>query len=239
MNNNIKFVTCCLLSASLGSLVTFYILKNKYKNRLDEEIDSIKKVLEDNYSKKKSLEDSDVCPKSTDESLNVNRPQKDIDLSWKDSDKNEETYEPIDMSKITDYSKIYTSKQNNENKTKKRTNKNSGEEKEQKDIYPNIYKENLPRIISSNDFNMSDYEAVTYLYFKDGVVTDDDFTIITDIRGTIGYRAVEEMEKGYTDCIYVRNDGNKLDYELLRETKNYSEVMPRVSIVHQEDLDDE
>jgi len=72
-------------------------------------------------------------------------------------------------------------------------------------------KEDPIRIISYDDFDIGDYEKLSYTYYSDGVLTDenDDRIMSADILETLlkGLKNGEEQ-------VYIRNDILKLDYEI-------------------------
>ena len=96
-----------------------------------------------------------------------------------------------------------------------------------------------PYIISPDEFNNSEYEATTLFYYKDNVLADDDYNMVGNIEDTVGYSALRRLDKYDQDCIYVRNDKLKTDYEILVDERNYNDVAPKRTVIHPEDLEDE
>lgn len=70
------------------------------------------------------------------------------------------------------------------------------------------------------------YEAMTLLSYTDGLVSDDAFELIEDVRGAIG-DAVQHMGEFEEDVIHVRNDRLKIYYEVLRSEKSYQDDILR------------
>lgn len=85
---------------------------------------------------------------------------------------------------------------------------------------------NEPHIISPNEFGDCDYVSVTLWCYTDGVVTNDDGKIISNVEELIGSDFADhfgEYEED-PDTVYVRNDDQKIDYQILAEYRAYSEL---------------
>lgn len=84
-----------------------------------------------------------------------------------------------------------------------------------------------PVIIRPEEFGEdSSYETMTLLSYTDGLVSDDAFELIEDVRGAIG-DAVQHMGEFEEDVIHVRNDRLKIYYEVLRSEKSYQDDILR------------
>lgn len=84
-----------------------------------------------------------------------------------------------------------------------------------------------PVIIHPEEFGEDpSYETMTLLSYTDGLVSDDAFELIEDVRGAIG-DAVQHMGEFEEDVIHVRNDRLKVYYEVLRSEKSYQDDILR------------
>lgn len=84
-----------------------------------------------------------------------------------------------------------------------------------------------PYIIVPDDFDMNDYNTESLNYYADGVLTDYCDNVIDDPENIIGDIDPSEHFGEYEeDTVYVRNDVTKCDYEILRDTRNYSDYYP-------------
>lgn len=88
--------------------------------------------------------------------------------------------------------------------------------------------DDAPYLITPGQFaEIDDYEVEDLLYFADGVLTDDAFNAIDNIESLV----IPDFAKHFGDydydqyTVYVRNDRLKTDYEILRDTRKYSEVV--------------
>ena len=79
-----------------------------------------------------------------------------------------------------------------------------------------------PYVISPDEFG-EDYEMVSLMYYADGTLADDDDEIISDHETVIG-DALEHFGEYEDECVHVRNDNTKIDYEILLSEKTFSEV---------------
>lgn len=85
---------------------------------------------------------------------------------------------------------------------------------------------NEPYVISPAEFGDCDYVSVSLWYYRDGVVTNDDGKIITNVEELIGDDFAEhygEYEDD-PDTVYVRNDEQGVDYQVLADYRNYSDI---------------
>lgn len=83
-----------------------------------------------------------------------------------------------------------------------------------------------PHVIAPEEFGDSDYATVTLWYFADGVLTNDRQKILKNADELVGENFADhfgEYEED-PDTVYVRNDEQEIDYEILRDYRAYSEV---------------
>lgn len=82
-----------------------------------------------------------------------------------------------------------------------------------------------PYVIDYDDFDENGYETESLYYYDDGVLINSITNeIIEDIDGTVGTDSIEQLKGSGEDYIYVRNDELGIDYEILRDRRNFSEV---------------
>lgn len=82
-----------------------------------------------------------------------------------------------------------------------------------------------PYVISPEEFGeLDDYQTVSLTYYGDGVLEDDMFKIVTDIDDTIGKDSLKHFGEYEDDSVFVRNDALMVDYEILLDYRNYSDV---------------
>lgn len=87
------------------------------------------------------------------------------------------------------------------------------------------------RIISPESFG-EDYVTESLTYYADHVLTYDDDTLVENIDATVGLESLEHFGEFEDDSVHVRNDRLQIDYEILLDTRNYSDVVPNT--VHPE-----
>jgi hypothetical protein len=88
--------------------------------------------------------------------------------------------------------------------------------------------EDGPRVISPDEFGElgDEYETMSLTYYADGVLADDMDEPIDDVDDIVGTESLNHFGDydGDEDSVFVRNDRMRCDYEILRDTRNYSEV---------------
>lgn len=91
-------------------------------------------------------------------------------------------------------------------------------------------KPGMPRVISPNDFGEADeYDQISLTYYSDGTLANDhDRPMnVDDILQTVGteWKRMLDNPDRDDDAVYVRNDGLKVDYEILWDERTYAQVL--------------
>lgn len=199
--------------AGIGSAATWIFAKKKYLNLAREEIDSVKKA----YANKKEVlvkkNDSvdDICSSEVEASADkAARALKKNSIIDYNSVLKRENY--------VDYSK---SGKNEEDEDKKTLGKE------------------CPYVISPDEFGeLYDYEKVSLTYYSDKVLTDDNDDVIEDIDAVIGVESLDHFGEYEEDSVFVRNDQRMCDYEILLDTRTYSEAVKKSKPYQHQDDDD-
>lgn len=76
---------------------------------------------------------------------------------------------------------------------------------------------------------LEDYEQVSLSYYADGVLADDRDEIVEEVDYKIGEGSLNKFGEFEDDCIFVRNDILKIDYEILRDERNFSDVVSELN----------
>lgn len=83
-----------------------------------------------------------------------------------------------------------------------------------------------PYVINPGDFGeYEDYATCTLFYTEDGVLLDDHYERVDDPDFTVGVESLSHIGDYEDDCVHVRNDSLKSDYEILVEARSYSEIL--------------
>lgn len=82
-----------------------------------------------------------------------------------------------------------------------------------------------PYIISPDDFDEhDDYEVESLTYYADGILADEDDNEIEDVEGMVGKGSLNHFGEYEDDSVFVRNDELKTDYEILLDSRNFSDI---------------
>ena len=85
-----------------------------------------------------------------------------------------------------------------------------------------------PYLISPDQFgDNDDYGTKTLTYYADGVLADEVDNPIMDVDGTIGADTLNHFGEYVPDAVYVRDETNEMDYEILKTEDEFSEVTGR------------
>lgn len=79
-----------------------------------------------------------------------------------------------------------------------------------------------PYVISPEEYGELDgYNIVSWMYYEDGVLTNEMDEIVEDPELVIG-NALDHFGDYTEDAVYVRSENDKCDYEILRSEQNFN-----------------
>lgn len=85
-----------------------------------------------------------------------------------------------------------------------------------------------PYVIAPTEFGTrDDYDSVSLTYYADGVLADDADEPIIDINDVVGLESLDSFGDYEEDCVHVRNDELKTDFEILADSRRYTDVTGR------------
>ena len=83
-----------------------------------------------------------------------------------------------------------------------------------------------PQFISPDDFGEEfGYDTRTFTYYADGVLTDEDDEVIRNVDDLVGSDFPSHFGDYEEDSVFVRNNEEKTDYEILRDLRRFSDVV--------------
>ena len=197
MKNLLFFVA----GAAIGSVVTWKLIEKKYKDLADEEIES---VIETFKNRKPRITKDNV--KETVEKV-INK--------WKEP---KETVE--DIVAAEGYSI---------------ENEEEIDEDDESNYIVNVDNDNdieviTPYVITPEQFGeYNEYGTKTLTYYSDNVLTDEIDNPITseEMITMIGPDALDHFGEYEDDSVYIRDEMNEMDYEILKSEKKFSEIPER------------
>ena len=81
-----------------------------------------------------------------------------------------------------------------------------------------------PYVISPDEFGSDEeYSIVSLTYHADFKLVDGEGELV-DIESTVGYMSLGNFGEYEDDCVHVRNENTKIDYEVLLDPRTYNEV---------------
>lgn len=184
-----------LAGGIIGSVSAWFVLKKKYEQIAQEEIDSVKAI----YTVKKAETE---CNEPAHEPITVNEPITEhtklkpdiIEFATKLRETGYVKYEEH-------FDKI-------------------PEEKEQNNLAKAPYVIS-PDQFSEGD----EYDKITLTYYDgDGILADDNDEIINEVDEVVGDNFVDHFGEYEEDSVYVRNDILRCDYEICKDLRSYKDV---------------
>ena len=163
-------------------------------------------------------------------------------ITWKILEKK---YRDLAEEEIQSVIDMFESKYNVKKESSKQTSENKKEENNDKINYSNILKTNdysdsddnytvnveydedyiYPYIINGEDFDtLDDYGCKTLTYYADGVITDEIDQIVPEVEALIGADTLSHFPELNSDVMYVRNENDEMDYEIIKSKQTFSEI---------------
>ena len=194
-----KNLLCFVTGAAIGSVVTWKLIEKKYKDLADEEIESVIET----FKNRKPRITKDNVKETVEKVINKCKESKetieDIVTSEGYSIENEEEIDEDDESNYT------------------------------VDVDPGV-EVIVPYVITPEQFGeYNEYGTKTLTYYADNVLTDEiDNPITSDEMETmIGPDALDHFGEYEDDSVYIRDEMNEMDYEILKSEKTFSEIQER------------
>ena len=195
MKNFFTFVTGLVI----GSVVTYVIVKDKFEKIAQEEIDSVKEV----FGRR--------VEKETDKKVEK--------IAKKEVEKIRKEYNEYD-----NLTKNYTIYSKNEVEEDEEVCENNDDGVELDEI-ERASDYDRPYIIEPQEFGALDgYSLITLYHYSDNVLADDCDELVEDLDDVVGEGYASHFGEYEDDCVYVRNDRLKADYEICRDLRKYSDV---------------
>lgn len=196
MNKAMGFVTF-ILGAAVGSAATWYLVKKKYEQLAQEEIDSVK----EQFTYKKNSEDTSTSEK---------------DLN----DIQETAKRATEKPSIADYAKELSKT----GYTNYATISDADDEDDSIEARANK-KPYLVSPEEFGEREEDGYHVISWTYYADHILADENDELVEDIEGSIGFESLNHFGDYEDDALFVRNDRLKADFEVLISAKTYEEVL--------------
>ena len=207
MNNIISFSMGMLF----GGAISYYYVKKKFNDGYQEEIKNIKETLKKEKENKvdKHIENDIMDTEAIYDNLKSS------------GETEEELTKYNDVVEKTNYNRLYETEDEDEDE-----NENNDDSKLK--VVENENPIAKPYVISPDEFEQNyddDYITITFIYFADGVLTEDDYTIVDNIEETIGSESLNHFGEYEDDSVYVKNECRKRYYEILLDDRNYYDIV--------------
>ena len=207
MNDALSKFIVFAAGAGIGFVVTWRLVKKYYNNIANEEIADVKAWYSRKYGEKSESKKADAVGDAIREGI-------------KDGMKKPVTENDIRNLTAKLQNMGYVDYSNKEDEPVKKTEKI--EEKEEVDDVERPYVIE-PRYFDEYD----DYNAINLTLYADGVLVDDSSNEpVEDVDETVGLDNLNHIGDYEEDAVHIRNDKLRCDYEILCDTKKYSEIRP-------------
>lgn len=194
-----KNLLCFVAGAAVGSVVTWKLIEKKYKDLADEEIESVKETFKNRKQRITKDEVKETVEKVINKWKEPKETVEDIVIAEGYSTEDEEETEEDDESNYT------------------------------VDVDPGV-EVIVPYVITPEQFGeFNEYGTKTLTYYADNVLTDEIDNPITsgEMETMIGPDALDHFGEYEDDSVYIRDEMNEMDYEILKSEKMFSEIPKR------------
>ena len=194
-----KNLLCFVAGAAIGSVVTWKLIEKKYKDLADEEIESVIET----FKNRKPIITKDEVKETVEKVIN----------KWKEP---KETVE--DIVTAEGYSIENEEEVNEDDESNYTVN------------VDNDIEVVTPYVITPEQFGeYNEYGTKTLTYYSDNVLTDEIDNPITseEMVTMIGPDALDHFGEYEDDSVYIRDETNEMDYEILKSEKMFSEIPKR------------
>lgn len=88
-----------------------------------------------------------------------------------------------------------------------------------------IFVADRPYVISPAEFGDQDgYDTVSLKYYSDGILTDYFDEPVDDVDDLVGEESLKSFGEYEPDSVYVRNEDERTDYEILLEPGKFADI---------------
>jgi hypothetical protein len=239
--------------AGIGSVVTSHILKKKFKDLADEEIESVRKSYAKASMPKPDLSDirrsEDLGEKAEvlteDEAIIFNQGYRSSDYKT-DSEsfranhgRVPTTYELIQMGKGVPVEKAVRNNFDHDDSGLVEGNIFDTPQPDPEDLVElpestlnddePVHNQDRPYVIEAAEWylNETNYDQITLTFWADDeVLIDDSKRVITDVDSVVGATNLHRFgfKSEDPEIVYVRNERLEVDYEITKDDRSYSEV---------------
>lgn len=205
MNKVLSNVIMFTIGAAIGSVVTWKVVKTKYEQVAQEEIDSVKEEYEKLSDRRRK-------------EMEVYKRFNEANHAYEDNSAEEEDTSDEEMIEYHNLTKKYRTSTAESEKNDEKGGKENYVEMPVQYI-------NGPYVISPDMLNdMPGYNSQALTYFVDGILADD-WGVELDIEETIGEDSLKHFGEYVDDTVYVRNERTEIDYEVTQDPRTYEDAM--------------
>ena len=201
-----------VLGAVSGMFGGYFFAKNKFLKQADKEVESVKNSMKEYYEKKYYSSKSEE-----DENVKVPETKPTVVKSEKADGEKE------DVKKYKDYTKPYISSHPDETPVERPTSSivSPTPKPESKPKIKQAKKR--PYLITPEEYIASEYDPETLFWFNDRILSTDKGEIIEDVDALLGPGNIDKFGTYRSDAIMIRDDENKIDYEVIFQDMKYSD----------------
>ena len=200
MNNTVKGLLLFVAGATIGSLVTYKMVKKDEEERIHEQVEEIREAI---HKANGILTEEEAVDDTPNDFIPGSIPAK---------PEIEEVIKMVKEKKYVDYSDM----------SKATDSASEEDESEVEDPESSIY------VIPPDRYDeFEDYDAIELLYYADGQLCDGNDEPIGDVESKVGKDFADHFGDYEPDAVHIRNEKLKVDYEICMDERSYHDIYHR------------
>lgn len=239
MNNRFRTLLVFMLGVASGAVGAVLIVKDKYRQMADDEIQEYKEFadIKIKHIETTERERTNINEVVMREQVKDLRKEFSSDVGTPDKEIQQPTEWPDETKKVLKRYNALIDKKNIEEVMAERgltpDTKEPYPTDDQPEEYNPIEPSDIPiHMINAKDFNegVPEYDALSIFYYAgDDTLADENNMIIPRPVDIVGPEALESFDKGEDpNVVYVRNHNISTDFEILRTMESYAEQYVRL-----------
>ena len=198
--NKSLYLLAFVAGATAGSVATWLLVKERYAQIAQEEIDSVKEVFSKKETPKEHESISEIAEKAKNKADIMEYAKKLNDMGY------------------TNYSDISADTDDEESNVAEKIDNNDEGKK--------VMGEEKPYVISPDEFGeLDDYDEISLTFYSDQFLADDDDELVENVDRVVGAESLNHFGEYEDDSVFVRNDRLKADFEILLDERKYMDVL--------------
>ena len=217
-----------------GCLGTYFVMSRRMQEQIEAEVAEVKEVYSKKYSK--DAEEDDDRELSKEEEKEEQTEENPKDIAERNNQRKADLAKYRSLSEENGYVNTHKTEYNLfSNPPKPSQIENGIDDGEDLDIINTTPEKDAkgPYVLESDELSSASdkfvneepyFDKVTLFLYDDGVLCSEEDEIITNVAATIGEESLRRIGEYEPDVVYVRNERDSTDYEVIRQYRDFMNI---------------